>query len=328
MDKLDRRDAALVGVGRELQSRGYRFITVTPATHARVNARPDNQLAASLEDIFGWSRAFSPAAVPERMLELLHEGEAIEQQGNLCRATVRFSTHGDLIFAHSAFPTTSADSVFFGPDTYRFANALRAAHGARAANDRALRIVDIGCGSGAGGIYLRSLYPAKQEVEVVLGDINPAAVRFAAINAELNHCAARAIESDVFSGLDGAADLIIANPPYLVDAAERVYRHGGGKLGFDLALRIVDEAVPRLAPGGQLILYTGAPVVAGVDKFREALGPRLSDCPFTYQEIDPDVFGEELVEPDYATVDRIAAVVLIVSAPGGDHHERHAHGPH
>ncbi len=36
MDKLDPRDAALVGVGRELQSRGYRFITVTPATHARM----------------------------------------------------------------------------------------------------------------------------------------------------------------------------------------------------------------------------------------------------------------------------------------------------
>jgi hypothetical protein len=113
-----------------------------------------------------------------------------------------------------------------------------------------------------------------------------------------------------------------------VDPAERVYRHGGGKLGFDLALRIVDEAVPKLARNGQLILYTGAPIVNGVDKFREALGPRLFDCAFSYQEIDPDVFGEELDEPAYAGVDRIAAVLLTVSAIGADIHASHVHGPH
>lgn len=328
MGKLDRRDAALVGLGRDLRARGYRFITVTPATHARVNARADNRLAASLEDVFGWSRPFSPAALPERLLELLYAGDAIEQHGNLCRATVRFSTLEQLIFMHSAYPTARADSVFFGPDTYRFANALRAALKERGANGQALRIVDIGCGTGAGGLYLRSLLPAKQEVEVVLGDVNAAAVRFAAINAELNQCDARTVESDVMSGIAGAADLIIANPPYLVDPVGRAYRHGGGKLGFDLALKIVDEAVPRLARGGQLVLYTGAPVVDGVDRFREALGPRLFDCAFTYQEIDPDVFGEELDEPAYAAVDRIAAVVLTVSAIGGDTHAGHSHGPH
>ena len=35
-----------------------------------------------------------------------------------------------------------------------------------------------------------------------------------------------------------------------------------------------------------------------------------------YHEIDPDVFGEELLEPGYAQADRIAAV-LVTARRGG-----------
>jgi methylase of polypeptide subunit release factors len=318
---LDHRDAALVALGRLLKACGYRFTTVTPATHARVNAQPENQTAASVEDIFGWSRPFLPDQLPEEMASALRDGGAMMVHGNLCRSTVRFSTLGRQIFMHSAFPTDSADAVFFGPDTYRFANALRTTF-REAGNGRAVTLVDIGCGSGAGGLYLRSLLSGP--VHLILGDINPAAIRFARINAVLNGCDARAVQSDIMSDIPGNADMIIANPPYLVDAGARVYRHGGGALGFDLSLRIVDEALGRLAPGGRLLLYTGAPVVAGVDKFREAVVARLGERSFTYEEYDPDVFGEELDEPAYAGVDRIAAVVLTVTAAGGRiHAERH-----
>ena len=34
-----------------------------------------------------------------------------------------------------------------------------------------------------------------------------------------------------------------------------------------------------------------------------------------YEEIDPDVFGEELENPAYAEVERIAAVVLTLTMP-------------
>lgn len=321
-------DAALVALGRQLKSRGYRFTTVTPATHGRVNARPENQIAASLEDIFGWSRPFSPDMLPDDMMSMLREGEALALHGNLCRSAVRFSSLEGLLFVHSAFPTEAADAVFFGPDTYRFANALRTAFQG-AGNGAAMTVVDIGCGSGAGGIYLRSLLPARTQVDLILGDVNSAATRFAAVNAIVNDCArVRVVNSDVMSQIDGRADIIIANPPYLVDADERVYRHGGGKLGIDLSLRIVEESLPRLAAGGRLLLYTGAPVVHGIDKLREAVGPRLADNAFTYDELDPDVFGEELDEPAYAHADRIAAVVLTVTAPGGDYVEGKANARH
>jgi release factor glutamine methyltransferase len=316
---LDHRDAALVALGRHLKGRGYRFTTVTPATHARINARVENKTAASLEDIFGWSRPFAPDQLPDEVVSALRDGGALAMHGNLCRSTVRFSTLDRQIFMHSAFPTDMPNAVFFGPDTYRFANALRTRF--REAGG-ALTIVDIGCGSGAGGLYLGSLLPGP--IDLILGDINPAAIRFARINAVLNGCDARAVQSDIMSDIPESADIIIANPPYLVDAGGRVYRHGGGALGFDLSLRIVDEALTRLAPGGRLLLYTGAPVVAGADKFREAVEPRLAYWSYTYEEYDPDVFGEELDEPAYAEVERIAAVVLTVTAPGGRiHAERH-----
>jgi hypothetical protein len=63
-------------------------------------------------------------------------------------------------------------------------------------------------------------------------------------------------------------------------------------------------------------MYTGTAVVAGRDVFLEHAKEILSRAGlrFRYEEIDPDVFGEELDEPAYADVERIAAVGLVVYA--------------
>nr|WP_268801257.1 hypothetical protein [Pseudomonas sp. BSw22131] len=50
--------------------------------------------------------------------------------------------------------------------------------------------------------------------------------------------------------------------------------------------------------------------------FRHALGANLSVRISRDRELDPDVFGEELLEPGYQRVDRIAAVELIVTQRG------------
>jgi hypothetical protein len=65
-----------------------------------------------------------------------------------------------------------------------------------------------------------------------------------------------------------------------------------------------------LAPGGRLVLYTGSAIVNGSDLFHEALSSRLAGrgVRFAYEEIDPDVFGEELEYAPYDRVDRIAVV--------------------
>jgi release factor glutamine methyltransferase len=107
----------------------------------------------------------------------------------------------------------------------------------------------------------------------------------------------------------------VSNPPYLVDPAARAYRHGGPR-GFDLSLRIAEESLDRLAPRGRLILYTGTPVVDGHDQFLEALSKSFAARaqPFCYEEIDPDVFGEELAGETYGHADRLAAVVAVADA--------------
>jgi methylase of polypeptide subunit release factors len=116
----------------------------------------------------------------------------------------------------------------------------------------------------------------------------------------------------------GDIDLVIANPPYMVDPASRAYRDGGGSFGEALAVRIAREALTRLSPGGKLVLYTGAAVVDGVDTFLEAVRTVCADthAEWQYREIDPDVFGEEIEQNDvYARVERIAAVGLVARIP-------------
>ena len=70
----------------------------------------------------------------------------------------------------------------------------------------------------------------------MLADINRNALAFSAVNATLNELPeTKTVLSDVLMGLKEAADVIIANPPYLVDEDHRLYRHGGGELGIALA---------------------------------------------------------------------------------------------
>ncbi|MEX3772704.1 methyltransferase [Pseudomonas sp. MYb118] len=309
-------DLALVQLGRRLQADGYRFITPTPLTHQRVNDRTFGQSARNLREVFGWSRAFQPGLLsPDEERQLQQAGVLEESNGHL-KSLVRWSSLDDLLFVHSGFPTEAADSVFFGPDTYRFAQLIH--NHLQQSFTQVRRAVDIGCGAGVGAIVIAR---ARHEAQVLAVDINPAALRMTAVNAalaEVNNVRVEA--SDVLRDVDGSFDLIVANPPYMADPAGRAYRHGGGALGAQLSVRIVEQALKRLTPGGSLVLYTGVAMVDGCDPFLDALAPYLDSLRFgwTYREIDPDVFGEELLTPGYQRVERIAVVALIVTRMGAD----------
>ena len=287
----------LAELGQSLRAAGYSFVTPTPETHRRVLARRAE--GETLRDIFGWSRRFPPGALDGELSRLLELCEAVERDASGWRSRVRYSTLGPLLCAHSAYPTVSPDSVFFGPDTYRFAAVLAARI------ENAGHVADVGCGSGAGGLFLA---PRSRSVQLL--DVNPVALRFARANAELNGVEARVAYSDVLAGAEGTLDLVVANPPYLLDEGRRVYRDGGGELGTDLSVRIAAEALDRLRPGGRLILYTGTPVVEGEHVLWRRLAPLLRSVRYDYRELDPDVFGEELERTAYAHVERIAVVAL------------------
>jgi SAM-dependent methyltransferase len=304
-------DSALLNLGRALRQRAYSFTTPTPATHALANSRVEHGVAKSLTDVFGWSRPFVAGTLPSQIENLAREAGVIIDEDRHARSTVRFSTLGEGLFVHSAFPTHETDDVFFGPDTYRFARVLKGV--AETALPKHARLLDMGCGSGAGGIYLAGLLRRRCDVDLVLGDINAKALRYSMVNARLNACDARVAQSDVLNGIEGDADVIIANPPYLLDNAKRLYRHGDGQFGEGLSVRIVRECMPRLRRRGTLVVYTGTAIVDGVDTFSEAVRPLLKNQDsVTYETIDVDVFGEELNEQPYRHVDRIAVVALTV----------------
>ena len=304
-------ERALVRLGEALRTAGYAFTTPTPATHARVNARPENSGAKDLRDVFGWSRPFTRDVVPNDMFASMRDAGILAEENGLFRSRVRVSSLVGELFFHSAFPTSEGNAVFFGPDTYRFARAIRA--GLKERTAAIANAVDIGCGAGPGGILVAKHAPAAR---VFMTDINDSALRLARVNASLAGTPnAVARRSDILAHVDGTFDLIVSNPPYLNDALGRAYRHGGGDLGADLSLKILEAALPRLAPAGTLILYTGTAIVAGRDLFRDAALPGLTagDFAWTYEEVDPDVFGEELETEAYRGADRIAAVVLNVT---------------
>jgi methylase of polypeptide subunit release factors len=305
---LSRNDAALASILDYLYSQAYRFITITPLTHARVLARRTGETASTLRDVFGWNLPFTEEALPPAILTAMDAAGMLDRCGEQLRSKVRVSSIDDALFLHSAYPTQQEDAVFFGPDTYRFVRFMRQAL-AGTPPVQGMRILDIGCGSGAGGLMLAQHCPGAQ---LVLNDINPLALRYAGLNARSLGTPVQLVQGDSVNATHGEFDLIIANPPYLVDKDERAYRHGGDQLGSALSLRMASESLPRLAHGGRLLLYTGVAIVDGVDGLLQELKPLLTKagCNWRYQEIDPDVFGEELEQSAYAHVDRIAAVGL------------------
>ena len=302
-------DDALLALLESLAEAGYRFVAVTPETHRRVLARDPGRTARDLRDVFGWSLPFRKALLPPLMLESLEGAGAVSREGELLRSRVRVASLDDRLFLHSAFPTDSADSVFFGPDSYRFARFLADALPRLPAPRR---LVDIGTGSGVGAIAAAAHLPTSRFTAT---DINPLALRFAAINARHAGVALETVETRGLEGVEGPVDLVIANPPFVADPARRLYRDGGGMHGARLSLDWALAAARRIEPGGTMLLYTGSAIAAGRDALREALAERLPElgCALGYGEIDPDIFGELLDEPGYEDVERVAAVGAVIS---------------
>lgn len=291
-----------------LSGAGYRFAAVTPETHRRVLERSPGRVAGDLREVFGWNLPFEPDLLPPPLREALEPSGMVVSEGELCRSRVRVASVEDRLFLHSAYPTDSADSVFFGPDSYRYARFLAAELPCLGA---ARHLVDIGAGSGVGAIMASAMVPGAR---LTATDINPLALRFAGINARHAGVPLEAVETSGLDGVEGPIDLVIANPPFVADPAKRLYRDGGGMHGARLSLDWALAAAGRIEPGGTVLLYTGSAIVRGRDGLREALAGQLPalGCSLAYSEIDPDIFGELLGEPGYEDVERIAAVGAVV----------------
>jgi release factor glutamine methyltransferase len=161
----------------------------------------------------------------------------------------------------------SVDTLVPRPDTETVVEAALDILRADGAGERALRIVDIGTGSGA--ILLALLHELPKAFGIGI-DISLGALRTAQANAIQLGLARRAafVTSDYLAALAGPFDLIVSNPPYIRSAdiatlAPEVRDHDprraldGGADGLDAYRTIARQASARLSPGGMLVLEIG-----------------------------------------------------------------------
>ena len=301
-------DAALLELLSRLGEAGYDFISPTPATHRLVRRRRSAAPGDFLRDVFGWGRRFEARHAPAWLLHLLREAEALDEGPEGCASTIRISKLDGRLHLHSA-SSHEKESVFLGPDSYRYVRFLRQSLGLSSFQ----RALEIGVGAGAGALMLAAREPGAR---VTATDVNPEALRLACLNARHS-----GLELDLQAGSfpagDGRFDLIVANPPYIAGRQGRLYCDGGDQYGAETALEWTSSALQRLEPEGRLVLYTGAPVVAGADLIRrrlEILAVRHGGT-LNYDEIDPDVFGGLLKSDAYRSVERIAAVGAVITMP-------------
>lgn len=162
------------------------------------------------------------------------------------------------------------------------------------------RILDLCTGSGCLAIYCSKEFPACQ-VDAV--DISLAALNVAQQNIALHNCAnqVHAIESDLFSALEGRKyDIIISNPPYVsaedMAALPSEFTHeptlalASGADGLDITHKILQQAKQYLTPNGILIVEVGNSWQTLVNKY-----PNL---PFTWLEFNYGGEGVFLLTAD------------------------------
>jgi release factor glutamine methyltransferase len=147
-----------------------------------------------------------------------------------------------------------------------------------------LRILDIGCGSGA---IVCALLDQFAEASGLAIDVSAAACSLTRDNARLCGVAPRLTvqQQSWHSGISGQYDLVVSNPPYIrtgdlpaldpeVRKWDPVLALDGGADGLDAYRDLIRLAAPLLTPGGWLLLETGYDQGPDVTALLEAAGWR------------------------------------------------------
>ena len=161
----------------------------------------------------------------------------------------------------------SPDTLVPRPDTETIVEAALESLDITGPRSRALRIADLGTGSGALLLALLSELPNATGTAT---DINLAALRTARGNAERSGLARRAhfVACNYASALAGDFDLVVSNPPYIpsndiagldieVRDHDPLRALDGGNDGLDAYRIIAPEAARLLHPGGMLVVEVG-----------------------------------------------------------------------
>lgn len=131
------------------------------------------------------------------------------------------------------------------------------------------RVIDLGTGSGAIALAIRSRRP---DAQVTATDRSAAALQVAAANAQALGLDLALRCADWLAGVDGRFDLVVSNPPYIAAgdphlpalAHEPSTALVGGADGLDDIRVIVAQAPARLASSGWLLVEHGHDQAAAV----------------------------------------------------------------
>lgn len=162
-------------------------------------------------------------------------------------------------------------------------------------------IIEIGTGSGCVAVALAKELPAAR---LVATDISRRALRVAAANAarhgagNIRFAAGRFFGALRGLGLEGRADLIVSNPPYISEEewaglAPEIRDHEprralvSGPTGLEAIRRLASDGPCFLKPGGVLLLEFGAGQASAVR--------RIFRSPWTRREIHRDLSGQPRV---------------------------------
>ena len=149
------------------------------------------------------------------------------------------------------------------PETEHVIETVLAGVG-RAPSPAAVRLVDVGTGSGCIALALARELP---QAEIHATDISPAALEIARANAARHQLESRIHfhQTDLLQGLERRFDFVISNPPYVGESEAdqvqlEVRKHEprnavfAGETGLEVIERLIPQARESLKPGGWLVM--------------------------------------------------------------------------
>jgi release factor glutamine methyltransferase len=161
--------------------------------------------------------------------------------------------------------------------------------------NQALKVVDVGTGTGAIAISLKDKRPAWQMTAV---DLSAAALEVAKENAQEIGVQVDFILSDCLTEISGPMDLIISNPPYIsldeYDLMDESVRQFEPKMalfaennGLAIYQKLAKQAQSKLAKDGKIFLEIGFMQGPAVKELFQAAFPKKQ------VSIHKDLFGND-----------------------------------
>ena len=226
---------------------------------AATSSNPRRDAEVLLTYLLGWDQAIL-LTHPERLLSPA-ESDRWESllKRRLAYEPMQYIT-GSQEFFGLLFEVTP-DVLIPRPETEHLVEAVLEHVGGEA-----VRILDVGTGSGAIAVVLAHARPRSHVTAV---ELSPAALEVARRNAERHGVLAQVtfLQSDLLAAVEGAEfDLVVSNPPYIAEAevlepqVSNYEPHSAlyaGPTGLEVYERLIPQARKVLKPRGRLLLEIG-----------------------------------------------------------------------